>query len=139
MNLLRYVNFGCSVSSVQGKDVKQYGKHNMFDLKADTSWNSSEGIPQWVVIRFEEPQSISKFLIQFQGGFAAKAVSASVQARNGELIVEETFYPEDVNSPQTFLLKAPVTKKEASKMKLLFPSSTDFFGRIIVYKIEIYE
>ncbi|XP_053962155.1 nuclear receptor 2C2-associated protein isoform X1 [Anastrepha ludens] len=139
MNLLEKVNFVCSVSSVQGKDVKQFGKQHMFDSVEDTSWNSSEGTPQWVVINFKEPQAITKFLLQFQGGFVAKPLSVNIQRMDGELIVEETFYPEDVNSPQTFPLKLPVSNKEAAKIKFLFPSSTDFFGRIILYKIEIYE
>ncbi|XP_050326987.1 uncharacterized protein LOC126757258 isoform X4 [Bactrocera neohumeralis] len=42
MNLLKKLSFKCSVSSVQGKDVKLYGKQNMFDSVAETSWNSNE-------------------------------------------------------------------------------------------------
>lgn len=139
MNLLKKLPFKCSVSSVQGKDVKQYGKQHMFDSVAETSWNSSEGTPQWVIIRFEEPQAVSKFSFQFQGGFAAKTLSIHAETEDGKQILEEAFYPEDINSTQSFILNHPIESKEAVKIKFLFPSSTDFFGRIILYELEIFE
>ncbi|XP_004526348.2 nuclear receptor 2C2-associated protein [Ceratitis capitata] len=139
MKLLEQVKFSCSVSSVQCKNIKQYGKQHMFDSCPDTSWNSSEGLPQWIIIRFESPQAVSKFLFQFQGGFVAKTLSIIIQTEAGQQISEETFYPEDVNSPQSFELQHPVKSKEATIVKILFPSSTDFFGRIILYKLEILE
>nr|XP_036218163.1 nuclear receptor 2C2-associated protein isoform X1 [Bactrocera oleae] len=122
MNLLKKLPFKCSVSSVQGKDVKQYGKQHMFDSVAETSWNSSEGTPQW-----------------FQGGFAAKTLSIHAETEDGKQILEEAFYPEDINSTQSFILNQPIESKEAVKIKFLFPSSTDFFGRIILYELEIFE
>ncbi|XP_018803128.1 PREDICTED: nuclear receptor 2C2-associated protein isoform X1 [Bactrocera latifrons] len=139
MNLLKKLPFKCSVSSVQGKDVKLYGKQNMFDSVAETSWNSNEGTPQWIIIRFEEPQAISKFSFQFQGGFVAKTLLIHVETEDGKQILEEAFYPEDINSIQTFILNRPIKNKEAAKIKFLFPSSTDFFGRIILYELEIFE
>ncbi|XP_067629537.1 nuclear receptor 2C2-associated protein [Eurosta solidaginis] len=139
MNLLEKVEFKCSVSSVQGKDSNQYGKHHMFDSVEDTSWNSSEGTAQWVKLHFDVPQKVSGFLVQFQGGFAAKSILVHIETLDGKLILDEAFYPEDVNSTQTFYLKKHVNNKEAMKVKFFFPSSTDFYGRIILYRLEIYE
>ncbi|XP_050326986.1 nuclear receptor 2C2-associated protein isoform X3 [Bactrocera neohumeralis] len=97
------------------------------------------GTPQWIIIRFEEPQAVSKFSFQFQGGFVAKTLLIHVETEDGKQILEEAFYPEDINSIQTFILNRPIKNKEAAKIKFLFPSSTDFFGRIILYELEIFE
>ncbi|XP_054090412.1 nuclear receptor 2C2-associated protein isoform X2 [Zeugodacus cucurbitae] len=107
-----------------------------------TRWRIPRGIqgtPQWIIIRFEEPQTVSKFSFQFQGGFVANPISIHVETEDSKQILEETFYPEDINSSQSFILHQPIKSKEAAKIKFLFPSSTDFFGRIILYEIEIFE
>lgn len=44
------------------------------------------------------------------------------------------FYPEDVNSLQTYSLKAPVSAKF---IRIVFGKSTDTYGRIILYKLSI--
>lgn len=47
----------------------------------------------------------------------------------------EPFYPEDINSSQTFHLTKPITTRY---LRFVFNSSTDFFGRIIVYSLDIF-
>jgi hypothetical protein len=44
------------------------------------------------------------------------------------------FYPDDVNSLQVFKLREPVSAKQ---LRFVFNASTDFFGRIVIYKLEI--
>lgn len=41
---------------------------------------------------------------------------------------------EDVGTPQTLDLPQPLT---TTSLRLTFPSSTDFFGRIIMYKLDV--
>lgn len=48
----------------------------------------------------------------------------------------EPFYPEDINSEQTFILLKTVEK--VNKIKFIFNKSTDFFGRIVVYNLELF-
>lgn len=94
-----------------------------------------QGVPQHIAIQFEEPQEISSFHIQFQGGFAGKNGCIQLENDNGETSKED-FYPEDINALQTFKLKEKY--QSIKKMKIIFNESTDFFGRIIVYKLEMF-
>ncbi|CAH1393740.1 unnamed protein product [Nezara viridula] len=119
-----------AVSSVLNKDVKQFGKQNMFDESDETCWNSDQGSPQWVKVKLREETDVKFFTIQFQGGFTAKDLVFKTELNgNSE---EMCFYPEDTNSVQKFIIKQP-TKLRSMLFK--FHSSTDFFGRIIIYKL----
>lgn len=94
-----------------------------------------QGTPQSITITLETPSKISSFKIQFQGGFVGQDCSVLIQNESEEPIIEP-FYPEDINSEQTFnLLK---TVESVSKIKFIFNKSTDFFGRIVVYNLELF-
>ncbi|XP_073847467.1 nuclear receptor 2C2-associated protein [Musca autumnalis] len=133
-------NFKCSVSSVLNKDTKQHGKQFLYDEQDDTAWSSNEGTPQYIHIEFEELQQISAFSFQFQGGFAAKDAKIEIQREDGtdnKTQYEQPFYAEDINALQTFQLKEP--QANVKRVKFVFSSSTDFFGRIIVYNLRIFK
>ncbi|XP_055852453.1 nuclear receptor 2C2-associated protein [Episyrphus balteatus] len=134
MSLLDSVKFKSLVSSVLNKDIKQHGKNFMFDSEEDTSWSSSEGTPQWIALQFDEPQTVTSFSFQFQGGFVGKDAQVTATKEDGTEI-GEPFYPDDINSVQTFNLKQPI--ENTKKLKFVFGSSSDFFGRIIVYKLKV--
>lgn len=116
------------------RDVKQHGKKYMFDSSEETCWNSDQGEYQWVSLQFPQSVKISEIKFQFQGGFAAKACRLQGGPRDGEFQEISQFYPEDDNSLQSFpILEAPVV----DKVKIILENSTDFFGRIIVYSLDI--
>ncbi|XP_019615318.1 PREDICTED: nuclear receptor 2C2-associated protein-like isoform X1 [Branchiostoma belcheri] len=122
------------VSSVLNRDVKQFGKKFMFDGDEETCWNSDQGSPQWILVEFSEEVCPQEIQLQFQGGFVGKDCRLEVSSGGGELARFMDFYPEDVNSLQRFTVKeAPSVKR----LRIVFPSSTDFFGRVTVYKLEI--
>jgi len=78
-------------------------------------------------------------MIQFQGGFAAKEIQLRrvPEAKSADAGGVETFYPEDSNGTQTFILaNGPVL---TDNLKFMFPESTDMFGRIIVYQLDIFQ
>uniref|UniRef100_T1IWQ7 F5/8 type C domain-containing protein n=1 Tax=Strigamia maritima TaxID=126957 RepID=T1IWQ7_STRMM len=91
-----------AVSSVLNKDVKQFGKKYIFDNRDDTCWNSDQGSPQWILIEFPSAVEIREIHIQFQGGFSGK-----------DCWLEGKF---------------EVTPVSLKYLKLIFNSSTDFFG-----------
>lgn len=101
-------------------------------------------MPQWIVIEFVEPQTVNGFSFQFQGGFAAKEAKIQIYKfieENGNndasrLLYEEPFYADDINAEQKFSLKTQQTN--VKKLKFIIESSTDFFGRIIVYNFRIF-
>ncbi|XP_018348168.1 PREDICTED: nuclear receptor 2C2-associated protein isoform X2 [Trachymyrmex septentrionalis] len=103
--LLTENKFECRVSSVLNKNVQSYGKMCMFDNCSETCWNSDAGSPQWVLINFEEECSLSSFEVEFQGGFAGKNCHIEAGNDKKELIVVESFSPEDKNKLQRFNLK----------------------------------
>lgn len=86
--------------------------------------------------------------ILFQGGFAGKVNQHVFQLiniqdcqflfRDSEEVKEFKelcpFYPEDKNSLQVF----PITEdKPLISLKILFNKSTDFYGRIVVYQLDV--
>lgn len=105
----------------------------MFDNSPDTCWNSDAGTPQWIIINFEQECEVNSFGIEFQGGFVGKNCHLEIGDKNNEFL--KSFYPEDTNTLQKFYLKTPV---KAKLFKFVFNESTDFFGRIIIYKLALY-
>lgn len=47
------------------------------------------------------------------------------------------FYPEEKNTTQTFTIPEEHTKAPVKRLKLLFGESSDFYGRIIVYDLDV--
>uniref|UniRef100_A0A3B5LWG8 Nuclear receptor 2C2-associated protein n=2 Tax=Poeciliinae TaxID=586240 RepID=A0A3B5LWG8_9TELE len=115
------------VSSVLNRDVKQFGKKFMFDCNEETCWNSDQGDCQWVLLEFPRSVKVSVVKLQFQGGFSAKTCRLEGCCKDGDFTELSQFYPEDNNCLQISSLK----------LKILFENSTDFFGRIIVYSLDL--
>ncbi|ODN01698.1 Nuclear receptor 2C2-associated protein [Orchesella cincta] len=124
----------CRVSSVLNNDRKQYGKKYLFDGKDETCWNSDGGSPQWIEFSFPEPKSVEQLLIQFQGGFAAKSCVLQTISDSKEQTTSFQFFPKDSNTSQTFAVSNLLP---CNKFKLTFESSFDFYGRIIIYNVDI--
>ncbi|KAM9329960.1 nuclear receptor 2C2-associated protein [Gastrophryne carolinensis] len=121
------------VSSVLQRDVKQFGKQFLFDGKDETCWNSDQGSSQWIAIEFPQKVYVSEIHLQFQGGFASKNCILEGGLKNEDMAKITEFYPEDINALQIF--EFPLQCVE--KLRLSFPSSSDFFGRIIVYHLDV--
>lgn len=45
----------------------------MFDDSLETCWNSDQGTPQYILLDFAEKVEVTRFSIQFQGGFAGSS------------------------------------------------------------------
>ncbi|XP_031630453.1 nuclear receptor 2C2-associated protein [Contarinia nasturtii] len=144
-NIFQNKQFKCSVSSVLNKDVKQYGKPFMFDGLEDTAWYSDQGLPQSINIVFNEPLeslnlSLCQLKIKFQGGFVGNVMTVSLDDINSQNIYKKSFYPDDINDLQTFTLDANTNGKSLGnvrKLSIVFEKSSDFFGRIIIYSLEL--
>ncbi|XP_029469920.1 nuclear receptor 2C2-associated protein [Rhinatrema bivittatum] len=121
------------VSSVLNKDAKQFGKKYLFDGNEDTCWNSDQGTPQWILLEFPKSVEISHLHIQFQGGFASRTCRLEGCTKNEAFEKITDLYPEDINALQRFT----VSGKPVEKLKIVFENSTDFFGRIIVYHLDV--
>uniref|UniRef100_A0A8V1AKE0 Nuclear receptor 2C2-associated protein n=1 Tax=Gallus gallus TaxID=9031 RepID=A0A8V1AKE0_CHICK len=133
------------VSSVLNRDVKQFGKKHMFDANEETCWNSDQGSCQWVTLDFPRTVRVSQLHIQFQGGFSSRLCTLEGCRTGEELVKISDVYPEDINAMQISfaMLQAggavlfQVEETALDTLKITFENSIDFFGRIVVYHLQV--
>lgn len=136
-NILSTARFDVRVSSVLNKATKQCGKMFMFDGKEETHWSSDQGSTQFISLFFQVPQKMTEFKIQFQGGFSAQQIRLIIETTDPATGFSESFYPKDSIQIQRFKLKRTV--EEMVSALFIFEESSDFFGRIVVYTLEIFD
>ncbi|NWU21896.1 NR2CA protein, partial [Dyaphorophyia castanea] len=131
------------VSSVLHRDVKQFGKQHLFDGSEETCWNSDQGTSQWVTLDFPQPVKVSQLHIQFQGGFSSRLCLLEGCRTGEELVKISELYPQDSHAMQiSFPRMIPgagfqLEETVLDKLRITFESSTDFFGRIVVYHLGV--
>ncbi|XP_074651115.1 nuclear receptor 2C2-associated protein-like [Tubulanus polymorphus] len=125
------------VSSVLNRDTKQFGKKHLFDGDEETCWNSDQGSPQWIMLEFADPVTVNAVHIQFQGGFVGRECYVETTAAKEQPFKNVgDFFPEDINKLQTFQLHSTPNEK-VKLVKIVFKNSTDFFGRVTIYKLDL--
>lgn len=105
-----------------------------------------QGLPQTINIVFNEPlerldSSSCQLKIKFQGGFVGSVMHVSIDDSNSQKIYKNYFYPDDVNDMQSFILgNSDANQKSLTnvkKLSIVFEKSSDFFGRVIIYHLEM--
>jgi len=77
--------------------------------------------------------------LTFQGGFVAQSFVCLVGVDSIDSLIEiGEFEALDNNEEQIFVMLQQESKLNVQFLKLLFNSSSDFYGRITIYKLEIY-
>ncbi|KIY43784.1 hypothetical protein FISHEDRAFT_52146, partial [Fistulina hepatica ATCC 64428] len=130
------------VSSTLDKSV---GKKHLIDGDPGTCWTSQQGLPQSVQLTLTRPAIPSTIHLTCQGGFVPTRctvyVTSSSADTNSDWTVLTRIYPEDVNRRQSFSITSAEEIVAASqgvdKIKLLFEESSDFFGRVTLYDLDI--
>ncbi|KAI8987264.1 galactose-binding domain-like protein, partial [Mycotypha africana] len=125
------------VSSVWNRDVANFGKQHLIDGSSETCWNSQEGLPQHILLDFPSPVSVQSIILQFAGGFAGRkcvALGSTAESPNDYSVEIKDFYPQDTHAEQSFEFEPTIPLK---RLKIVFEESTDFFGRITVYKLDV--
>lgn len=90
----------------------------------------------------------SRIAIKFQGGFVGSECKLTLEGGDGKNKIHTVFYPDDINDTQIFPLingQNESTTNESTipescditKVRLVFERSSDFFGRIIIYNLEM--
>lgn len=96
-----------------------------------------QGLPQSIQLLFPSPIIPHRVLLTFQGGFVGTRCTVHLQSSEGDAWEKLTqIYPEDVNRAQDFDLQEVATHA-VQGIKLVFEESSDFFGRITVYDLNI--
>lgn len=123
-------------SSTLNRSAEFASKH-MFDGTEETCWNSDQGSPQFLQFEFNSKVIVTSIKMMFQGGFVGQ--DATIQVGNNPsddsmqlvTVLEEI---EDSNRMQTFDIPSAV----GGFVRITFPSSTDFYGRVTIYQIELH-
>ena len=131
---------------------KHVGHHNKYasstarTTRTDPERNPAQGTPQYIQLSFPSPVIPKRIELTFQGGFVGTRCSVECLP-SGQAGGEKTWqvstriYPEDVNRKQTFELDphdARLAEEGVDSLKLVFEESSDFFGRITVYDMQIF-
>lgn len=124
------------VSSTLDKSV---GKKYLTDGSPETCWTSQQGTPQFVQLTFTTRVVPKKLHLTFQGGFVGTRCSLEVAAEEDkpEWKPWTKVYPEDVNRKQSFDLPVGEIPDGVRSLKIVFEESSDFFGRITVYDLQL--
>ncbi|KAG6829773.1 hypothetical protein H0H92_003563 [Tricholoma furcatifolium] len=133
------------VSSVLDKSV---GKKHLVDGSPETCWKY--GLPQYIQLNFPTRVIPQRIHLTFQGGFVGTQCDLYTESDTARWNAWTSIYPEDVNRRQTFDLPPYVSVHEQGPtesqsepepgmraVKLVFKQSSDFFGRITVYDLNI--
>lgn len=105
----------------------------MIDKSNDSCWSSNNGKNQFILIKLKNFFKLKQFNLTFQGGFSGKLCQILLY-KDDDFVYQQPFYPQDNNKLQSFHLQEIF---EVNKIKLLFNDSTDFFGRITIYNLDL--
>ncbi|KAI0348246.1 hypothetical protein BDW22DRAFT_1350421 [Trametopsis cervina] len=128
------------VSSTLDKSV---GKKNLTDGSPESCWTSQQGTPQWIQLLFDAAVVPKRLLLTFQGGFVGTKCSLEVQRNSAgddgkrSWVPWTKIFPEDINRKQSFNLPDETLPGEVHGLKITFEDSSDFFGRITVYDLQL--
>lgn len=126
----------CKASSTLNRS-SQYAVKNIFDDNSDTCWNSDQGSPQTLMIDLEKLTNIKSIRIMFQGGFVGLNGKIETTQRKEDPFLEVSQFHDisDNNDLQTIQLASAGVI--AQYIRVIFTSSSDFYGRVTIYKLEI--
>ncbi|KAH7886248.1 galactose-binding domain-like protein [Phlebopus sp. FC_14] len=121
------------VSSTLDKTV---GKKNLTDGSPETCWTSQQGLPQVIQLIFPALVQPRRMILTFQGGFVGTqcAVEVALSPEKPVWVTLAHIHPEDVNRRQEFELP---DGEEIRCLKIIFESSSDFFGRVTLYELQV--
>lgn len=104
-----------------------------------------QGLPQQINIIFADAVpsldvTTTSLCIKFQGGFVGSEMRVTFLNASAERMLTKTFYPDDINDLQKFQFETDGTNtvENVRKMEIVFEKSSDFFGRIIIYHLDMF-
>jgi hypothetical protein len=127
----------CRATSTLDRNRKLYGAANMLSTDLSSCWNSAQGSPQQVQVLFHRAVDVSNICVMFQGGFVGQDVQVHVKKAEDNASQWEQadvdVDPEDSNDLQEF----PCSLNQVEAIALTFQRSTDFYGRVVVYRLDV--
>jgi hypothetical protein len=136
--------FKCRASSTLNRSA-EFAVANMFSSD-DSCWNSegNSEAGQWLLFDFlGKAVEVQRLQITFQGGFVGQDGLLEVKdSKEGDekatIVLDEITRIEDNNDIQEWSIPAAKLSQCRGKfVKISFPSSTDFYGRVTIYKLAL--
>jgi len=149
-------------SSTWKHDTRKFGPQNALDSQSEAGWKSApseENDPMaYYEIHFRRPVLVHEMRMQFQGGFAGMdcivykkksqtTVEGSGEQNNDDNVEWEEYdelfvEPIDSNETQIFPVEMESdlneTNEPCTALRIEFGRSTDFYGRIVIYSLEVW-
>lgn len=150
-------------SSTWKHDTRKFGPQHALDSSSDAAWKSAPSEENddpmaYYEVYFHRPVAVHELRVQFQGGFVGMDCivyqkttqpqsaegSAVGEQSNGDDVgeweeMDELFLdPVDSNEVQTFPAERDSETKDCTALRIEFGRSTDFYGRLVVYSLEVW-
>ena len=143
-------------SSTWKHDTRKFGPQNALDTSSDAAWKSAPSSSDndslaYYEIYFNRPVIVHEMRIQFQGGFVGMDCivykqKKKEQQNNKDWDEFEEMYidPIDTTDVQTFPVDDIMESDDddtdccCSALRIEFGRSTDFYGRIVIYSLEVW-
>lgn len=146
-------------SSIWQHDTRQFGPQHALDSQSMDAWKSAPSEDSnplaYYEIHFHRPVNVREMRVQFQGGFVGmdcivfqKKFEKSHESKKCDdgqewEELEELFLdPIESNDIQTFPVDEDMIPNESNDpciaLRIEFSKSTDFYGRIVIYSVEVW-
>lgn len=133
-------------SSVLQRNTKLYGPMNALngDSSNSKSWNSEGNTESetYLLMKFDRPVLPVNLKLQFQAGFSAGSFSVHLYHDTADVAGTKNHIVEfeccDVHELQTFQLEELDFMLPVSRIKFVMNDFADFYGRVILYRIEVW-
>lgn len=149
MSIILPIIINSRASSAWKHDTRKFGPLNALSNNTEDAWKSAQSEESdplaYFEIDFHRPVHVNELRIQFQGGFAG--MDCIVYQSCGESVDQTTDWEEcedlfidpiDSNEVQTFESEADDASGKCSALRIEFGRSTDFYGRIVIYSLEVW-
>lgn len=120
-----------SASSVEAEGLEP-SKANDGLGSGQTRWSSQVGIPQWLQIKWDKPQELSKINILFEATYAE---AYQVQTWNGYNWTDQVTVENNTSLEREHIFSEPIN---TTRLRLYFTKSLAF-GSISVWELEAYK
>ncbi|TYZ51311.1 hypothetical protein PybrP1_001055 [[Pythium] brassicae (nom. inval.)] len=135
-SLCRDPRASCRASSVLDRNKSLYGAANALSTDPTSCWTSAQGSPQHLLLLFQRRVTTKKLSLMFQGGFVGQDIQVLTRdAESGQWRAEAGCVIEPVDSNE--LQEFPCTTQGVDAMRIIFQRSTDFYGRVVVYGVDV--
>lgn len=112
---------------------------------SSSCWNS-EGTAEgrgdgcWFIVDFRRAVQPDELRIQFQAGFCAETCAVYFKNKRDEwILADNTIEFDDVHDVQTHSLQVKdLASTTTNAIKLEFDDATDFYGRVTIYRLEVW-